>query len=99
MLQELKGLAAGIQAVELNRLKARMKSALIMAQESSSARSSALARDWYYLGHARTLDEVGALVDALTPESINAYLAGHPPQDFTVVTLGTSPLEVPVGIS
>ena len=36
-----------------------------MQQESSSARSSALARDWYHLGRARTLDEVGRLVDEL----------------------------------
>jgi hypothetical protein len=43
----------------------------------------------------RTLDEIGRLVDALTCESINAYLAEHPPKDFTVVTLGPKPLEVP----
>ncbi len=37
-----------------------------MQQESSSARSSSLARDWYHLGRARTLDEVGRLIDGLT---------------------------------
>ena len=37
-----------------------------MQQESSSSRSSSIARDWYHLGRVRTLDEVGALVDALT---------------------------------
>jgi predicted Zn-dependent peptidase len=83
----------------LDRLKARIKSSLIMQQESSSARSGAVARDWWHLGRVRTLDEVGALVDALTCESINGYLAAHPPGDFTVVTLGPSPLEVPVGVS
>ena len=50
-----------------------------MQQESSSARSSSIARDWYHLGRVRTLDEVGQLVDALTCESINDYLAEHPP--------------------
>jgi len=98
-LGELGRLARGVDACELDRLKARIKSALIMQQESSSARSAVLARDWYHLGRARSLDEIGRLVDGLTCESINAYLAEHPPGDFTVVTLGPRPLEVPVGVS
>jgi predicted Zn-dependent peptidase len=93
-LGELRRLSAGVSANELKRLKARVKSGLIMQQESSAARSSALARDWYHLGTARTLDEVGAIVDALTCESINTYLHENPPQSFTIVTLGPSPLEV-----
>ncbi len=98
-LGELTRLAEGIEAAELARLKARIKSGLIMQQESSSSRSGSIARDWYHLGRARTLDEVGSLVDALTRESINAYLKKHPPRDFTVVTLGPSPLEVPLAVS
>jgi hypothetical protein len=66
-----------------------------MQQESSSARSSSLARDWYHLGRARTLSEDGRLIDALSGRSINAYLAEHPPADFTVVTLGSQPLATP----
>ena len=53
-LGELKRLAEGIQPQELDRLKARIKSALIMQQESSFARSGAIARDWYHLGAVRT---------------------------------------------
>jgi predicted Zn-dependent peptidase len=94
-LSELVRLAEGITADELGRLKARIKSGLIMQQESSSSRSGSLARDWYHLGHARTLQEVGALVDQLSPESINHYLAANPPRDFTIVTLGPSPLTMP----
>lgn len=92
---ELKKLAEGIEQFELDRLKARIKSSLIMQQESSSGRSGSLARDWYHLGKARTLDELGALVDGLTCESINGYLAANPPGDFTIVTLGSAPLETP----
>jgi len=91
-------LAAGIEGHELDRLKARIKSALIMQQESSSARSSAIARDWYLLGRVRTLEEIGGLVDGLTCRSINDYLVEHPPRDFAIVTLGPRPLEVPLGI-
>jgi predicted Zn-dependent peptidase len=93
-LGELRRLSAGIQQNELDRLKARIKSALIMQGESSSARAGSIARDWYHLGRARTLDEVGGLVDGLSAEAINAYLAANPPGDFTVVTLGPRPLEV-----
>ncbi len=96
---ELVRVAQGIELGELARLKARIKSGLIMQQESSSARSGAIARDWYHLGRVRTLDEVGGIVDGLSCESINAYLAANPPSNFTVVTLGPSPLEVPVGVS
>jgi predicted Zn-dependent peptidase len=96
---ELLRLADGIQEDELNRLKARIKSALIMQQESSTSRSRSIAFDWYHLGRIRSLDEVGGLVDGLTCESINAYLAEHPPQDMAAVTMGEKPLETPLGIS
>ncbi|MBN1395354.1 MAG: insulinase family protein [Pirellulales bacterium] len=92
---ELTRLAKGIENAELDRLKSRIKSALIMQHESSTARSASLARDWYHLGYARTLDQVGRLVDRLSGESINAYLAEHPPCDFTVLTLGPRPLKMP----
>lgn len=99
MLAELKRLGQGIEPAELDRLKARIKSGLIMQQESSTARSTAIVLDWYHLGCVRTLEELGLLLDALTHETINAYLAQHPPRDFTVVTLGPRPLEVNSGVS
>ena len=99
MLREIVRLAEGIESGELDRLKARIKSSLIMQQESTSARSALLTRDWYFLGRVRTLDEVEAIVDGLSANEINRYLASHPPQQFTIVTLGSKALEVPVGIS
>jgi predicted Zn-dependent peptidase len=99
MVAELVRLGDGVEAGELNRLKARIKSALIMQQESSSSRSAAIARDLYHLGRVRTLDELSDIVDALTCETINAYLAEHPPANFTVVTLGQQSLETPDGVS
>ncbi len=99
VLAELERLALGIEAHEIDRLKARIKSALVMQQESSASRSSAVARDWYYLGRVRPLEEIVSIVDALSCESINAYLDDNPPRDFTIVTLGPQPLEVPLGVS
>jgi predicted Zn-dependent peptidase len=94
-IAELLRIGKGILPAELARLKARVKSGLIMQGESSSARSGAIARDWYHLGQARTLTELGQLVDDLTVDSINEYLEENPPNDFTVVTLGPKPLKVP----
>jgi predicted Zn-dependent peptidase len=93
-LGELKRLAEGVSPEELARLRARMKSALVMQQESSSARSGSLVRDFYYLGAPRSMEETNRLVDGLSAESINAYLSANPPRNFTIVTLGSQPLKV-----
>jgi predicted Zn-dependent peptidase len=93
---ELLRLRQGVEESELGRLKARIKSGLIMQQESTSSRSGSIARDWYHLGRVRTLEELGRQVDELSASSINAYLEEHPPADFTFATLGPQPLTIPV---
>jgi predicted Zn-dependent peptidase len=99
MTAELLRLSEGITEEELGRLKARVKSALIMHQESSPARSGAMAADWYHLGRTRTMDEINTIIDQLTCESINEYLAQNPPADFCIATLGEKPLESPLAVS
>lgn len=99
MLVEISRLSEGIRQEELDRLKARFKSARIMQQESSTARSGVMAGQWYHLGRVRTLQETRERIDALTCEEINRYLAEHPPTVKTISTLGASKLEVPVEIS
>ena len=98
-LAELTRLREGVEEHEIERLKARIKSALVMQQESSSARSVAICRDWFHLGRARTLDEVGRLIDEVNSRTINDYLAKQPPEKYTVVTLGSRDLEMPNGVS
>ena len=87
-----------IQADELDRLKAKIKSSLIMQQESSPSRSSSIAADWYHLGRIQPLEELGRIIDELSCDSLNRYLADHPPRDFTIVTLGAKTLENRLGI-
>jgi len=94
-LGELERLQAGIEPDEVERVRAGLKSSLIMQEESTSARAGTLASDWYYLGRVRSFDEIQAAVNALTPESIVAYLRRHPPGDYTIVTLGPKPLRLP----
>jgi len=99
LVDQLHQLAQGIQQAELDRLNARIKSNLIMQQESSGSRCLALAVDWYHLGRVRTLQELGQIIDQLSCESINAYLARNPTPTFTIVTLGAEQLEVPRAVS
>ena len=96
---ELRKITEGINESELRRLKARVRSALIMQQEVSTARSSAIAADWFHLGRVRPMEEVNSIIDGLTCESVNNFLAANPPGDFTIVTLGSEPLEVSLGVS
>ena len=99
MIEQLQLLAEGIHEPELKRLKTRIKSALVMQQESSSSRASSIAADWYYLNRVRTLDEVNDIIDGLSCEGINEYLKENPPSNFRVTTTGSKKLEMPVGIS
>ena len=96
MLAELNRLAAGgVELEELDTMRAGLKSSLIMAQESSMSRSSALASDWYFLNRVRPLAEISAALDALTPESVSDYARRLLIlDDLTVLTLGPNRLEV-----
>ncbi len=94
LLAELGRLTSGIEPEELQRLRARVKSALVFQQESSASRSRALAADWYHLGRAYTLAELGQLVEALTLEEINSYLVRSAPREFTILSVGPRALEV-----
>jgi predicted Zn-dependent peptidase len=87
---------SGIELEELNTMRASLKSSLIMAQESSMSRSGTLASDWFHLGRVRSLAEISAALDALTPESVSAYAATQArADDLTILTLGPNALVVP----
>ncbi|HLW66611.1 MAG TPA: pitrilysin family protein [Gemmataceae bacterium] len=91
-LHELKRLKDGIEGEEVARVQAGLKSSLIMRQESTGARASQMASDWYLLGRVRSVEEIQAAIDGLSPESIVAHLRLCPPKDFTIVTLGPKEL-------
>ncbi|HEY2785782.1 MAG TPA: pitrilysin family protein [Fimbriiglobus sp.] len=95
MLGEFKRLVEGVETDEIDRVKAGLKSSLIMRQESTSARAGAMAADWSLLGRVRSFDEVQAAIDGLTTRAVQDYLMANPPTRPTVVTLGPGPLSVP----
>lgn len=94
ILAELERLHEGIEVEEVRRVQAGLKSSLIMQEESTAARASVLARNWYHLGRVRSLEEVAREIDNLTPARILGYLERHPPCDYTILTLGPKALEL-----
>ncbi|QDU11367.1 M16 family metallopeptidase [Gimesia aquarii] len=98
-IQELLRLSEGIEESELERCKARAKSSLIMSQESTSSRASSIARDWFYLKRVTTLDQVNDEIQKLTIQRVLDYTHAYPARNFTILTIGPQPLEVPSDIS
>ncbi len=94
-IAELRRLVEGITDDEVQRVRAGLKSSVIMQEESTSSRASAIASDWYYLSRVRTTEEIQNAIEAITPASIIEHVKKYPPRDFTVLTLGKQPLVVP----
>lgn len=82
----------GIRRDEFDRAVVGMKSRLVMSGESTSARASALATDWFRIGRPRSLEEVEASIDAVTFERVNDYLSRRSLGEITVATIGPEPL-------
>jgi predicted Zn-dependent peptidase len=93
---ELRRLEQGVEADEVERVQAGLKSSVIMQEESTSARAGALASEWYYLGRVRSLEEIQAEINGLTAERIVDYVRRYPARDCTVVTLGPRELKFPL---
>jgi predicted Zn-dependent peptidase len=72
VVDEISNTAETITEVEIDRAKAQMKAGLLMALESSSARTEQLARQMMAYGRPIPLPEVVAKVDAVTVESARA---------------------------
>lgn len=85
----------GIKPEEFDTMRADRKSSLIMQQESSMARSGAIAIDWFHLNRVRSPAEICAALDALTPESIGEYASGQDLGAMTILTLGPKVLKFP----
>jgi predicted Zn-dependent peptidase len=94
-LRELKRLREGIEDDEVDRVRAGLKSSLIMQEESTGSRAASIASDWYHLGRVRSFDEIRDAIDGLTPKKIVSHLERCPPKDFAVLTLGEKSLLVP----
>lgn len=98
LIETIHSLGEGITDDELARLKVRIKSALVMEQESSAARSHQIAVDWFHLGRVPTREEVLQEIDSLSCDILLDHFTSHRPKNYSLVTVGSQPLELPGGI-
>jgi predicted Zn-dependent peptidase len=98
-VQTILELEKGIEPDELKRLKSRVRTSLVMEQESSSSRSSQMAYDWAYLGRVPTRKELLSTIDALTCESLIEHYCKFRPKSWSLVTIGPEPLEFANAVS
>ena len=94
ILEQFRQLKDGISEDELQRAKIGLKTSLIMQGESTSARSSGIAADYFLLGRVRDLAEIREKIEALSIDSVLGFLKKHPFEDFTIVTLGPNAVTV-----
>ncbi len=92
-VNEIRRLGDGIESEELDRAKVQLKSALVMQGESTYARATALASDWYHLGRLRSLRELSDAIDAVSLDDVVAYARAYRPSCFTVLVIGPEALD------
>ena len=97
LIETIHSLGEGVTEDELARLKVRFKSALVMEQESSAARSHQIAGDWFHLGRVPSREEVLKEIDSLTCAALLDHFQANRPKNFALVTVGSQPLELPSG--
>ena len=85
---EFDRLAEGITADEIQRAKVGLKSSLIMQSESSSARASGIASDYYLLDRVRSLEEIKNKIEETNAGSVETFLTNNRFENYTVVTIG-----------
>jgi predicted Zn-dependent peptidase len=93
-MQEVGRMKAGVSQEEFHRAVIGLKSHQIMQGESTPSRASALVYDQFRIGRARTLDEVSAIIDSITLEQVNEYLATRTFGEFSISTIGPEKLRV-----
>ena len=94
-VQTLKNMGASIEIVAIKEGEPfSVEGCKVTARTNPHGRSGALASDWFYLGRVRSLDEISAALDALTPESVTGYAARQDLDAMTILTLGPSALQM-----
>ncbi|WP_428388057.1 M16 family metallopeptidase [Mucisphaera sp.] len=93
--QELVRVHEGVEAGEFARAKTGMKARVVMSGESTGARAAALASDHVVLGAARSLEEIGEQIDAVTLDGLNRFLAENAPGPQRIATIGPEPIPAP----
>lgn len=94
IIDQFKQLRSGISDDEIQRAKVGIKTSLIMQTESTSARASAIASDYFMLGHVRQPEEIREKIESLTTNGVLDVLNRHPFEQFTAVTIGSKKINL-----
>lgn len=94
VVREIRKLHQGVTAEEMARARTQLKTAIVMQGESTSARSGAIASDWYLLRRLRSLAELSAAIDAVKAEEVVSYCNQFPPENLTLLYIGPDELKV-----
>lgn len=94
MLDQLNSLKDGVSEEELHRAKVDLKTRVIMQGESTSARASSLASDWWNLKRLRTLEEIKSNIDSVSEKDIINYAKAYPVSAITLAVLGNKELSL-----
>ena len=95
LIAELKRLPEGVSDEEVANARTTLLSDLVMGGESTGARASSSANDLFHFGRVRSLEEIRAQIEAVTPNAVAAHLREFPPENYTVAVLGPRRLETP----
>ncbi len=99
MFTEFQRMRDGVTEEELHRLKIQIRTGLMAQQESCRSRAAAIAGDWFYLHRVRSQDEINDLLNGLSVQRVNQFLADNPIEITTAVTVGPEALEMPHGVA
>jgi predicted Zn-dependent peptidase len=95
LLREFEGLRGTVTPDELARAKTNLKATLVMGEESPGSRAASNGGDWWLLKRIRSLQEIATAIDAVSLDSIDAFLAKYPFRPCSLLTLGSRSREVP----
>jgi predicted Zn-dependent peptidase len=94
ILEQFAKLKEGISKDELQRAKVGLKTSLIMQTESTHARCSGIASDYFMIDRVREIDEIRDKIEAISVDSVEEFLQKHPLEEFTVVTIGSKSVSI-----
>jgi predicted Zn-dependent peptidase len=90
--------AGAVTEQEFERALTGIRAGIVLSGESTGARASALASDYYRLGRARSLEEIATQYASITLNEVNRYLERRTLGEVTIVTLGAKGLTRPSGV-
>ncbi len=93
--RELEELTRGIGDDEVERLKVRLASTLVLELESSASRASSMVSDFYHWGRVISTDELLAEIDRLDGQAIAALWREQFSSAACLSTVGPEPLVPP----